>query len=254
MFITLEIIILKMSKTIGIFSAKGGVGKTTTAINLASALNSFGREIIVIDTDITSPNLGIYLGHLKVPKSLNYILKNNEDINRAVHTHHTGINIIQGSINPNHTKDINYKKINEKITTLKDKYEIIIIDSAPGSTEEALTDLDFIEEILIVTTPELASVTDALRTVTISKRINKKILGIVLTRTNSHEHEMSKENIEAMLGIPVLSSIPEDKNIPLSAKASAPIVHTNPESKASIAYKELAAKIIESNYKIINKK
>jgi len=243
-----------MSRVIGVFSAKGGVGKTTTAINLASALNEFGRIVVLVDTDITSPNLGMYLGNHDIPISLHKVLKGEANIHDAVYTHHSGLHIIFGSVNPNEVDTIDYKKINDELEKLKGKYEIILIDSAPGRFEETIRDMNFITSIVVITTPELVAVTDALRTITIAKQFGKEILGVVLTRTGSHEHEMTEENISTMLNTKILACIPEDKNIPLSARASSPVVRTHPESDASVAYKKLAAKLLGSSYEKIEKR
>ena len=51
-----------MVKVYAIISGKGGVGKSTTAINLGASLNSLGEDVIVIDGNLTTPNIGIYLG------------------------------------------------------------------------------------------------------------------------------------------------------------------------------------------------
>lgn len=236
-----------MSKVIGVFSNKGGVGKTTTAINLASALNEFGRIVVLVDTDITSPNLGMYLGNHNNPISLNHVIKGEASIYDAAYLHESGIFIIIGSINPVNTI-IDYKKIDNEIKKLKEKFEMIVIDSSPGQDNESLSALASVDSMLIVTTPELAAVTDALRTITIGKQLGKNIIGAVVTRAHGHDYEMSKENIEAMLGVPVLTVIPEDKNVPLSARVKSPLVRANPDSDASVAYKKLAAIILGSKY------
>jgi septum site-determining protein MinD len=236
-----------MSKVIGVFSNKGGVGKTTTAINLASALNEFGRIVVLVDTDITSPNLGMYLGTHNNPISLNHVIKGEANIYDAAYLHESGIFIVIGSINPGHSI-VDYNKINEQLQKLKEKFEMIVVDSAPGQDKESLQALSAVDSMVIVTTPELAAVTDALRTITIGKQIGKNVVGAVVTRAHSHDYEMSRENIEAMLGVPVLAVIPEDKNVPLSARVKSPIVRSNPDADAAVAYKKLAAILLGSKY------
>ena len=63
-----------MGKLITIASGKGGVGKTTTSINLGAAINSFGKEVIIVDANLSTPNIGLHLGAPIVPISLNHIL------------------------------------------------------------------------------------------------------------------------------------------------------------------------------------
>ena len=65
-----------MAKIIVITSGKGGVGKTTTAINLGAAINYFGKDVSVIDCNLSTPNVGIHLGSPEVPVNLNHFLLN----------------------------------------------------------------------------------------------------------------------------------------------------------------------------------
>ena len=63
-----------MAKIYAIISGKGGVGKTTTSINLASSLNKLGEDVIIVDGNLTTPNVGIHLGAPIVPITLNHVL------------------------------------------------------------------------------------------------------------------------------------------------------------------------------------
>ena len=51
-----------MTVKVGILSGKGGVGKTSTAVNMAAAMSYFGRDVVVIDGNLSTPNLGLHLG------------------------------------------------------------------------------------------------------------------------------------------------------------------------------------------------
>ena len=63
-----------MSRLIVITSGKGGVGKTTTAINLGAAINFLGEDVLIIDGNLTTPNIGVYLGSPEVPVNLNHVI------------------------------------------------------------------------------------------------------------------------------------------------------------------------------------
>jgi len=67
-------------KLITVTSGKGGVGKTTTSINLGAALNELGKEVVVVDANLTTPNLGLHFGAPIVPVSLNHVLQGKADI------------------------------------------------------------------------------------------------------------------------------------------------------------------------------
>lgn len=87
-----------MTKVITITSGKGGVGKTTTAINLAAALNSLGKDVILVDSNLTTPNVGIHLGAPIVPVTLNHVLLGKAKVGDAIYEHSSGTKILPSSL------------------------------------------------------------------------------------------------------------------------------------------------------------
>ena len=113
-----------MSKIIVITSGKGGVGKTTTAINLGAAMNYFGKDILVIDGNLSTPNVGIHLGSPEVPINLNHILKNKADVFEGVYEHESGLKLIPSSLS---VKELSRIKP-EKILDFKKDFKKIVSD------------------------------------------------------------------------------------------------------------------------------
>src|SRR3989338_10734519 len=95
-----------MAKLITITSGKGGVGKTTTAINLGAALNAFGKEVIILDANLTTPNIGLHLGAPLVPVSLNHVLSGKAKIVDAIYEHESGTKVIPSSLSVRDLKGI----------------------------------------------------------------------------------------------------------------------------------------------------
>ena len=73
-----------MNKIIVITSGKGGVGKTTTAINLGAAMNYFGKDVLIIDGNLSTPNVGIHLNSPEVPINLNHVLLGKAEAKEAM--------------------------------------------------------------------------------------------------------------------------------------------------------------------------
>jgi len=114
---------LKMSKIIVITSGKGGVGKTTTAINLAAAINHFGKEVLVIDGNLTTPNVGIYFGSPEVPINLNHILSKKVEALEAVYEHESGVKIIPASLSVHDSMNADFTKLKSVCNQVRKIYK-----------------------------------------------------------------------------------------------------------------------------------
>jgi septum site-determining protein MinD len=233
-----------MAKIISVISGKGGVGKTTTVSNLGAALASKGKNVILIDGNITTPNLSLHLGIPFYPITLHDVLKRKIPVEAAIYEHPSGMKVIPASLSSEEIKNVNIEKLEGVLLNLLGSADIIIVDSAAGLGKEALTAMKLADELIVVTNPELPAVTDALKTIKVAEENGKKVLGVVLNRFKGKKHEMSVSEIKSMLSVPFLTIVPEDHHVPLSIKNRRPVVHHKPNSKASKAFKILASRVI----------
>lgn len=236
-----------MTGIITITSGKGGVGKTTTAINLGSAINQFGKEVIIVDANLTTPNIGLHLGAPIVPVSLNHVLLGKAKVSDAVYEHKSGTKIIPSSLSVRELSDIQPERLRDVAKRLKKISDFVILDSAAGLGDEAVAAFDAADEIIIVTNPEIPAVTDALKASKLAEQLGKEVKGVIVTRVRGDKTEMPILNIRDMLELPILGVIPEDRNVPKSVLMKNALVYTHPKSRASRAYRKLAAKLIGKN-------
>ena len=96
-------------------SGKGGVGKTTSAVNLGAAMNLLGEDIIIVDTNLTTPNIGLHLGTPVVPVTLNHVMNDKSKIEESIYEHESGTKIILSSLSIEELKKTNPKKLPEVI-------------------------------------------------------------------------------------------------------------------------------------------
>jgi septum site-determining protein MinD len=237
-----------MTKYVVVASGKGGVGKTTTALNLAIALSNFGREVIVIDANMTTPNIGLHLGAPNIPITLHDVLRGNNHIKEAAYLHPSGLKVIPSSIALESGSEELLEKLKDVLPDLKGVAEIILIDAAAGLGKEAIHAIKYCEDAIIVTNPDIPSVTDALKTIRRCEKEGTKVMGIVVTKVMDDEFELSIKNIEIILEKPVIGIIPHDENVRKSLYLKNPVGYTHPNSHASIAYKKLAANLIGEKY------
>jgi septum site-determining protein MinD len=233
-----------MARLIGVFSGKGGVGKTTLVSNLSSALTKLGRSVIAVDANLTAPHLGFHLGMHLTQKSLHDYLAGNEDINRIVYPHPAGFKFVPGSISLNDLAGVDVGRLSEVTVKLSNRADFVILDCAPSLGREAISAIQAVDEILLITTPDLPSVADVLKTSVLSKSVGKRILGVVVNRIRGAKHELATEDIENMLALPVIAEIPEDRNVAKSIAVKWPLVDYQPNSPAAVEIKRLAYHLI----------
>lgn len=242
-----------MTKFIAIVSGKGGVGKTVTAINLGVALTKLGRNVIVVDGNLTAPHIGLSLGKANPDIDLHDVLAGRKEIHESIYVHPSGVKVIPADISAEETKNLDYERLGSVLYRLAGRADMVIIDSATGLSDIAIKIMRAADEVLVVTNPELHAVTDALRTIKLAEHHGAKVLGVVLARVRNDEFEMDAKSIESMLSAKILAVIPEDNAVKHSIKLRHPVVYTHPNSEASIGYKKLAARMLGQRYEILEK-
>ena len=202
-----------MQKIIVITSGKGGVGKTTTAINLGAAINYFGKDVLIIDGNLSTPNIGIHLNSPEVPITLNHVLSRKASTSEAIYEHESGMKIMPASLSIKELKKIRPQKIKDFRSDFKKISEYVIMDSAAGLGEEATSAIEAADELILVTNPEIPAITDALKTVKLAEQMNKPIRGIIISRVRKDSIEMQPDAVREMLESQILGMIPEDISI-----------------------------------------
>jgi ATP-binding protein involved in chromosome partitioning len=247
-----------VKKVIAVSSGKGGVGKSTIAVNLAIALKNLKYNVGILDADIYGPSIPKMIGILEKPKS--------ED----------GINLIPIKKFDLQCMSIGFMVSEETpmiwrgpmvASTIKtfankvlwDNIDFLIIDMPPGTGDALLTfsqEID-IDGAVIVTTPQDIAIIDVKRGIEMFKRTNVKILGIIenmtsFTSDDGIEHFIfgkdGGKNIADKFNIELLGQIPININLRKNSDEGSPFVDQFKEHKVSKLFLEIANKIT----KIIN--
>ncbi len=237
-----------MKKIIVITSGKGGVGKTTSAINLGAAMNYFGKDVLIIDGNLSTPNIGIHLNSPEVPINLNHVLRGKAEAKEAVYEHESGLKVMPSSLSIKELKKIKPEKILEFKKDFQELSEYVIVDSSAGLGDESLATINLADELIIITNAEMPAITDALKTIKLAQQMKKTVMGVIVTRVRKDDIEMNPETVKDMLESPILGMIPEDITIKRALNRKDAVVHTHPKSDVSRAYKEIAARIVDVEY------
>jgi cell division ATPase MinD len=238
-----------MVRIIGIVSGKGGVGKTTIGLNLGAALSQhFKKSVTIIDCNVTTSHLGLYLGMYYCPITLNKVLRGEYTAEEAIQSHHSGLKIIPASLSLSDLDGIDMTEIRNSIKSLFDKNDIILLDGGPGLGREAVATLKASDEILYVTNPYIPFAMDIVRNQEVVNDLGVKPLGIVLNMIHGKKYEMNAKEIEELTRLPVIAKIPFDRNVHKSLALKTPIVTYKPYSPASKEIVKLASTITGETY------
>src|SRR3989344_525574 len=238
-----------MGKTIGILSLKGGVGKTSSVVALGAAIAGFGKRVLLVDGNFSSPCLGLHLNIIDPEVSIHHVLNDTANINDSIYEvdNIDNLDIIPASIF--HKININPLSLRNKIKNKKKNYDYIIIDSSPSLNEETLGVMVASDEILIVTTPDHPTLISTIKAVKLAKQRGTPINGLILNKVHNKNFEISIKDIEELSEVPVMAVIPYDINILKAVSELRPYTEYKPKSEGSIEYKKLAATLIGEKYK-----
>jgi septum site-determining protein MinD len=226
-------------------SGKGGVGKSTTTANLGVALAEDGFDVAVVDVDLGMANLGGLLG-VDPDETLHDVLSGSASPEDATYETH-GLTLVPGSTELEQFAEADAKALHRVVAYLRSDNDVVLLDAGAGLSYDIAMAMSVADGVLLVTTAELASLTDATKTGQLVGKLEKPVVGAVFTRTGDGGFD-DVEGIAAALGTTdaVTVSVPYDDAVKLAVRKSRPVVSLRPESPASRAYSRLAAKLADS--------
>jgi ATP-binding protein involved in chromosome partitioning len=241
---------------IGIASGKGGVGKSTTTVNLAVALKKLGYEVGIIDADIYGFSIPRMLGNMSRPEQLG------DEVLLPVWAH--GIRFISAGSLVNEDQAIIWrgpmlgKMIEQFLTNVQwGKIDYLLIDLPPGTGDVALSIAQMLPntDLVLVTTPQAAAAQVASRVGSMAEKTNQRIIGVVenmayfICDNCDKKHEIfgkgGAQALAANLGCNVMARVPLVGDVRLGSDVGDPIVADNEDHPASKAYLEAARQIVE---------
>jgi len=212
----------------------GGVGKTTTAINLAAALAAREHEVAVVDADLAMPNVAEMLG-VESDAYLHDVLSGEATVSETLTDAPGGLTIIPGEPSLDAFAAADPDKLRRVVNTLARTYDVVVVDTAAGLSKQTTVPLELADGVVLVTTPDHVSITDTGKTGSLAELVDSPILGGLLVRATE---ETPIPDIDAEVAFPILGGIPDDE-----AAGDEPLVETAPDSAAARAFGDLAAEL-----------
>ena len=239
---------------IAIASGKGGVGKSTTAVNLALALRELGLKVGILDADIYGPSMPKLLAIRERPQTIGG--------NRLRPIERFGMPVMSiGFLIEEETPMIwRGPMVMSALTQMLREVEwgaldLMVVDMPPGTGDAQLTMAQQVplKGAVIVSTPQDLALIDARRGIAMFRRVNVPVLGIVEnmstficpqcgTRTDIFGHGGARREAER-LGVPFLGEVPLDIAIREKSDSGAPVVATAPDGPHAKYYRDIATRV-----------
>ncbi len=236
-------------RVITITSGKGGVGKTTITANLATALAMAGHQVVAVDADIGLRNLDVMMGlENRIVYDLVDVAEGRCRLRQALIRDKRLSNLFL--LPAAQTKDktavqpADMVKICEE---LRSEFSFVLVDSPAGIEHGFRTALAPADEVIVVTTPEVAAVRDADRVIGLVEAAGKELVELAINRVKPEMVErgdmLSVEDVLEILAIPLIGVIPEDPEVIVATNKGVPVV-LNSLSPSGQAIKDMARRLL----------
>jgi ATP-binding protein involved in chromosome partitioning len=246
-----------VNAVIAVASGKGGVGKSTTAVNLALGLRDLGLKVGLLDADIYGPSIPKLLAIKEKPKTIGGT--------RLQPISSYGMNVMSiGFLIDEETPMIwRGPMVMSAITQMLREVEwgeldVMVVDMPPGTGDAQLTMAQQVplKGAVIVSTPQDLALIDARRGIAMFKRVDVPVLGVVEnmsyfvcpqcgTRSDIFSHGGARHEAER-LGVPFLGEVPLHMAIREKSDSGLPVVATDPEGEHARIYRDIAARVRDS--------
>lgn len=246
----------KIKNIVAVASGKGGVGKSTTTVNLAVALAHLGLDVGVLDADIYGPSITMMMGTEARPDT------QDGKTMEPLRAHGVVFNSMGAMVDPNQAMIWRGPVVSRTLMQLFEEtnwpvLDVLLVDLPPGTGDIQLTLSQKIPMTgaVIVTTPQDIALLDARRALTMFKDVNVPTLGVVENMsvhtcsqcgaTEAIFGEHGAQSIVDEFNVSLLAKLPLALNIRTQADAGEPIVVSEPESVEATAYFEMAVSLLD---------
>ncbi|WP_123041290.1 septum site-determining protein MinD [Cohnella candidum] len=238
-----------MGEAIVVTSGKGGVGKTTTSANLGTALALMGKKVCMVDTDIGLRNLDVVMGlENRIIYDLIDVAEGRCRVNQAlVKDKRFDELYMLPAAQTKDKNDISPEQVRQIIESLKPDFDYVIIDCPAGIEQGFRNAVAGADQAIVVTTPENAAVRDADRVIGLLEKSKMASPKLIINRIRPNLLKsgdmLEIDDICQVLAIDLLGIVPDDELVIKAANSGEPTV-MNPSSRAAIAYRNIARRIL----------
>jgi flagellar biosynthesis protein FlhG len=244
------------SRVIAVTSGKGGVGKTNFTVNLAIKFAQMGLRVVIIDADLGLANVDVVMGKMS-KYNLSDVINSNKNILEILEEGYDGVKFVSGGSGVQELVKLNRTQLVDllmKLGKLDEEADIILIDTGAGLSENVISFVHAAREVILVTTPEPTSITDAYALIkTITHKDKTKNIKVVVNRADNAAEAfniLDKLNVvtQKFLGVKLqkLGYILNDTCVTKAVKIQQPFVISFARSEASKNMNDIALTLMDN--------
>ena len=228
-------------QVLAVASGKGGVGKTTTVVNLGVVLRRSDHSVALVDADLGMANLDAML-RISAEATIHDVLAGEATVEEAVVEEAPGFAVLLGSRDLADYADAAPEGLGDVLDTLADAYDYVIVDTGAGMSHEDVLPLGLADGVLLVTSPDPAAVGDTQKTAELADLAEGAVAGVVVTKADeSTDADAVAEELSAEL----FGVIPYDPIVRSSTASATPLEAADPDAPAAVAYRALGETVAE---------
>jgi pilus assembly protein CpaE len=231
-------------KVITVFSAKGGVGKTTFSTNIAAYLATSGAKVLLVDLDLAFGDVAISLQLLPTNSIMDLVGMDGhideQGLASAVTHHSSGLDAAAAPADPSDADRIPGSTIAELLRVARTVYDFVIIDTPPAFTEHVLAAFDNSDTLLLIATLDIPAVKNLrLSLDTLDLLGTPKDARLVVLNRSDAKVGLRAEDVVTAIRHDIACMVPTSPHVPASVNKGVPIVIDEPRHPVSQALKEL---------------
>jgi flagellar biosynthesis protein FlhG len=239
-------------RVLAVTSGKGGVGKTSVSVNLATAMAMTGKHVMLLDGDLGLANVDVMLG-LQPSCNLSHVLDGSCTLEDTLLEGPAGLMIVPASSGKQHMTELSpvqHAGLVQAFSELNRPLDTLIVDTAAGIADSVITFSQASQQVIVVVTSDPTSLTDAYALIKVLNR-DKHIRRIQVLTNMTHSESEAREIYESLrrvaekfldVTLSYMGSLPQDEWLKRAVRRQRAVVEAYPNSPSAKAFRELAAK------------
>ena len=238
-----------MSRVVTVFGAKGGLGKTTIATNLAVKLAENHKKVALVDLDLQFGDVHIFLD-MEPADTISELVEqvytpNIDSVRSYMSVHSSGVHVLCAPKSPEYAELVTAEKVQSLIRVLRTYYDYVIVDTPPSFTDVTITALESSSTILFVTGLDISILKNSKLSLSLMDSLQQRDKIRLIVNRAVDISSITVEDVQRIIGCPIWAKIPSDYKVAVTAlNRGIPFVISSPSSTLSKSVSVVAEALV----------